>query len=1002
MLVVLLAGFSIAVGTRKLDATEHQRGLMLAVAAEAAIKLVAFVVVGVFVTWGVFSGIGDLVSRAGASQAMAPVIARPANVPLWLAVTASSMAAMLIAPRQFQVSIVENRNPDDVRAAAWVVPLYLVVINLFIVAITMAGLATFPPGLIDREFTVLALPIHAGSSLVTLVALIGGFAAATSMIFVATIVLAVMVSNDLVIPVVLRVQAKRHPGTRQARRDAAVLPILHIRRVAIVVVMALSGACAHFARGVSLSSIGFLSLLCLLQIAPAAIGGLFWERGTARGAIGGSIAGILVAICALAGSAMPGTMAAPIDAAFDLAPFQTGLVWSLGINALFYVALSLSRQPTANERSQAHIFVKAKTMTLATSFRLRQSSVTIGDLATAVSRFMGRHGAERAFADYHVTRGLEGGHERPADVALLQHAELLIASVAGAASSRTVMSLLLETREFDQSAARRIMDDVTFEIQSSRGLLQHAIDEAREGMAIFDAEDRLVAWNRAYCDLFQFPPDLTRVGVTLTALIRSNVERGVYADLSAIPAPEDFIASRFDILSRPTEHLRMHVAPGRRVLDMRSVRLNNGGLFFTYTDATAQAKSAEDLEAENETLEQRVRERTEELQSLNYDFARATAEAEDANISKTRFLAAASHDLLQPLSAARLYTTSLRERMPAQCVDEEMMRLAGNIDASLEAVEDILGALLEISHLDAGATRMEMARFAIEDVFSQLRLEFEPMALERGLRLTFAPSSLWVSSDRRLLRRLLQNLVSNAIKYTMEGRVLVGARRRGSEVSLSILDSGLGIPESKQLLIFREFERLPEATGTAPGIGLGLSIVERLAQVLDHGLSLRSTPGRGSVFSVLVPRAEPVASASAPSPGGAIVRLGSLEHLTVVAIDNDRHILAAIDDLLEGWNCLVVSGTNLPDVEAVLRARHLVPAVIVADYHVEDLDGLAIIKTLRDPFGPCQGVLITADRASHIRALAEAEDVRVLYKPLKPAALRSLLSQWLLGKAGTQ
>ncbi len=531
--------------------------------------------------------------------------------------------------------------------------------------------------------------------------------------------------------------------------------------------------------------------------------------------------------------------------------------------------------------------------------------------------------------------------------------------------------------------------------EGGRDILQQAIDAARDGMAIYDRELRLVAWNRAYRDIFEFPDGLLRVGVTLEALVRCNAERGLYGDL---PVDETSVA-RLDLLRRPNEGLRMEHAPFGRVLEMRSVRLRDGGLFFTYSDTTAQAKSEEELEAENLTLERRVRERTEELEGLNLELAQAKAEAEDANISKTRFLAAASHDLLQPLNAARLYTTSLCERLRGERPKSETARLAANVDASLEAVEDILGALLEITQIDAGATRVEITAVDLGDLLRQLLVDFAPTAAKRRLTLTIVPSSLVVTSDRRLLRRLLQNLISNALKYTVGGGVLVGARRYGAVgVRLDVFDTGCGIPVAKQRLIFREFERLHNAGDEAPGAGLGLSIVDRLSRVLGHEITLASVVGKGSRFSVALPQAC-VATSSMGPPAPSIVRQRSLDGLVVAAIDNEVPILRGMESLLRGWDCVVATGSGLAEVQAALDAVGARPDVVVADYHIGEVDGLGVVASLRRRYGPLPAVLITADRSAAVRALAAEADVRVLMKPLKPAALRSLLSQWHLLRA---
>ena len=534
-------------------------------------------------------------------------------------------------------------------------------------------------------------------------------------------------------------------------------------------------------------------------------------------------------------------------------------------------------------------------------------------------------------------------------------------------------------------------------LRDGREILQHAIDAARDGMAIYDRDLRLAAWNRAYQEMFQFTDGVLRVGVPIATLARFNAERGLYGE-----GPVDaVVARRLELLRHPTEGLRMTHAPRGRVLEMRSVRMSDGGLFLTYFDATARARSEEEIEAGKQILERRVSERTEQLERLNFELAQAKAEAEDANISKTRFLAAASHDLLQPLNAARLYTTSLCERLRGEAARSEAARLADNVDASLEVVEDILGALLEITQLDAGATRVELTVVDLGGVLRQLEIDFKPMAAKRGLTFAIVPCSLVVTSDRRLLRRLLQNLVSNALKYTVSGGVLVGVRRiGGGHARLDVIDTGCGIPVAKQRLVFREFERLRVSTDETPGAGLGLSIVERLSHVLGHEVTLVSAVDKGSRFSVTVPRAARELFCTMPSAPLAL-RPRSLDGLVVAAVENEVPVLRGMETLLHGWDCVVACGTDFAEVQDALDAIGRPPDVIVADYHIGDMDGLDLIAALRQRHGALPAVLITADRSAYVRVLAGGADVRVLMKPLKPAALRSLLSQWHLLGRGT-
>ena len=319
--------------------------------------------------------------------------------------------------------------------------------------------------------------------------------------------------------------------------------------------------------------------------------------------------------------------------------------------------------------------------------------------------------------------------------------------------------------------------------------------------------------------------------------------------------------------------------------------------------------------------------------------------------------------------------------------------LAENVDASLDAVEEILTALLDISRLDTGAFKPQWTSFRLGELLRQLRREFEPLARERGLDLVVVPSSLSLRSDRGLLRRLLQNLISNAIKYTPSGRVLVGARRQGTRVRLMVCDTGIGIPAAKQTIVFREFQRLDPGAKAAKGLGLGLSIVERVARVLDHPLTLASAPGRGCVFALEVPLAA-VRAVPSPAPEPAPAPAFSLAGLDVLVLDNEPAILDGMRVLLAGWGCTARTAATLGQARALL-ADGARPDVIVADYHLDEGHGLDAIEALRAALGaPVPAGLLTADRSRALKAQAAARAVQVLTKPLKPAALRALLAQW--------
>jgi Na+/proline symporter/signal transduction histidine kinase len=990
-----MAVFAVLFGTRHIDATEHQDGLMLAVAAESIVKLLSFLAVGIFVTFWMFDGPIALFSKAMNSPLAASVLTREPPLDTLLAMTLLSFFAILLLPRQFHVAVVENNDEREIKRARWMFPIYLILINLFVVPIAIAGLMTFPGGQVDGDMFVLALPLRAGSSVLTIAAFVGGLSAATAMVIVETVALAIMVSNDIVVPWVLQ----RREALIAGREDVGSL-LLTVRRLAIFVILLFAYMYYRFAGDSQLAAIGILAFAAIAQLAPAFFIGLIWRNATARGAIGGMTVGILTwAYTLLLPTFADNTFltAGPwsIDwlrpqhlFGMELPPLVHGVMWSLLLNIVATIGFSTGRAPSAIERMQADVFVPTRLAPMTPSFRLWRSSVTVEELTSTVARYLGEERTRSSFESFAAARRINLQPDAEADFQLLRYAEHQLAAAIGAASSRLVLSLLLRKRTVSTQAALKLLDDANAAIHYNREILQTALDHVRQGIAVYDKDMRLVCWNRQFGEILDLPPELTRTGVTLEEIVRHNAKQGALG-----PGPIDILVRErlAHYVSESEPYLKRFPDRGL-VVEIRTNRMPDGGIVTTATDITPSVVAAEALERANATLEMRVRERTTELTRLNAELGRAKGDAEEANVSKTRFLAAASHDILQPLNAARLYVTSLMEREG----DGENARLIGNVDASLDAVEEIFGALLDISRLDTGAMRAEFVSFRIDEMLRQLEVEFSPLAREKGLDLQYVPCSLTVRSDRRLLRRLLQNLVSNAIKYTPKGRVLFGCRLRGGNLRIDVYDTGLGIPASKKKIIFREFHRLDEGAKVARGLGLGLSIVQRIGRVLDHKIDLVSVPGRGSRFSVEVPLSSAAPSVQAPREFAAVDR-GGLIGTTVLCIDNEPKVLDGMDALLGGWGCRVLKAPDLATaVEAIVQSQ-ATPSGLLVDYHLDKGNGLDAIIELRRRFGAeLPAILITADRSPHVRDAAREQDVQVLSKPLKPAALRALMAQWRL------
>lgn len=515
--------------------------------------------------------------------------------------------------------------------------------------------------------------------------------------------------------------------------------------------------------------------------------------------------------------------------------------------------------------------------------------------------------------------------------------------------------------------------------------LRQAIDFIPQGIAVFDRDLRLVMSNRRYGELLGVPPELIKAGTPLYDLALYVARRGDLGPGDAI----HLAALRVQTLTQSHATISQRLGSEGQVLEFHSSRLPDGGLVISFADVTARVQAETELATINQSLEGRVAERTAALIQVNAELEVARAKADANNRDKTRFFAAASHDLLQPLNAARLYTSTLVERAGGTGLDE----LAHSIEASLTAVEEIMSALLDISRIDAGALKPGSVPFQVRDLLKKIDVEFAPLALKKEISLKLVDTSLAVLGDRQLVARIIQNLISNAIKYTRPGgQVLVGARLRGTRVRFDVIDTGIGFNKDQHALIFAEFSRLEHGARMAQGLGLGLSIVKRLVSALGLTLELESKEGRGSRFSLYLPHHRSLKVAPEPAP--AREPATNLAGLRILCVDNERAILDAMEGLLGGWGCDVRSARSLKDIDKDGLLLGWLPDLVLMDYHLDQTSGLDAVEWLRHNVGGhLPAALVTADRSAAVRTLAEERGIAVVTKPVKPGALRATISQ---------
>ncbi|MCO5065786.1 MAG: hybrid sensor histidine kinase/response regulator [Rhizobiaceae bacterium] len=403
-------------------------------------------------------------------------------------------------------------------------------------------------------------------------------------------------------------------------------------------------------------------------------------------------------------------------------------------------------------------------------------------------------------------------------------------------------------------------------------------------------------------------------------------------------------------------------------------------------------------------LESLVRSRTDELHSAlrrleqsNAELIEARDRAEQANISKTRFLAAASHDVLQPLNAAHLSVSALADVQTSA----EGRRLVRQVERSLETMETLLRTLLDISRLDAGVVEPDLTSVPLDQLFQGLRSDFLPLAERKGLKLRFAPTLWTIRTDRTLIRRILQNIVANAIRYTTEGGVLVGVRRRGENIRIEVADTGSGIAEDQRDAIFEEFHRgvaVDESGLSGAGLGLGLAIVRRMVETLGYRVSLDSRIGKGTVFHLDIPGAMIAPLESTPNPVEPEQHRGyGLFGTKVLLVENDPDVASAMSTLLESWKCEVRVAATTEEALAELNDTAWIPDIVIADQHLDRGDlGSATIMGIRAWLGRVVPALVTtADPSAELQEEVAEMGVELLVKPIRPARLRALLAHML-------
>ncbi|MCJ8323273.1 MAG: PAS-domain containing protein [Rhizobiales bacterium] len=970
--------------------------LFFAVSLTAAVYFVLMFIYFVYFTYYRLDGVAAVIGQFGELVSQSNIIRQEFSLVNLIIMTIGLSFSYLVAPWQFQIIFV-NKNSDA--ELGLLQKIFIPFLSVFFILALLSSLAIIV--ILEGEYLPSGLFVSAFKLDASFLAISFYFAnlVATILLMIITLLaVSTMVTKDLILPLLIKNLGREKIASRQAD-----IKIEWINRAVIISTLILAFVIFIYRTGGSYNpNLALYANTIFLQLTPAFVAGVYWNKASFKGLLAGFAAGISMGLFTLL---LPnlianGTLQSDIaelglfglswlrpTALFglDINPIAHGAIWSILANILALIGVSLYGETSPEELAHNRAFIDIKNSFENPVLQRWQKNTSLFDLQELVGQYLGRDVAQRRFRDFAQRKKLAFNLDEFANTEFVEFAKQQLTATIGASSARFVMALIMERKKTGIDRTEKLLDEASEFIQHNREILQSAIDNINQGICVLDENLKITFWNKAFLTILDLPADLLKLNTRLENILEFCAQRGDFGDGNISDAVSERILN-YVVLKKTVQETLQN---SQKIVEVTSSSMPEGGSVITFDNVTDRVTAANELASANVYLEHRVEERMGELTSLNDELSQAKASAEEANIDKTRFLAAASHDISQPMNAARLYSTALLE----QDLQGDIAKIAHNLDLSLTSVEEILVALLDISRLDSGVFTAEFSHFSVNDIFEQLFIEFKPLAEKKGLKLGFVPTQKFVYSDRKHLRRILQNFISNAIKYTASGRVLFGARLKGDELRIDIYDTGHGIAPFQIKTIFKEFKRLESGMRVAQGVGLGLSIVDRISKMLGSKIDIASEVNKGSRFSCFVKIGTKIKAIDSADSTVMAAR-NKLANLNVVCIDNEVEILDALETLLSGWGINGIYSETSKDALALIKERGIVPDAIIADYHLNFENGVFAIEKIRWQIDkPITAILATADRTEQVSKVCKNKDIILMYKPLKPAILRAILGR---------
>ena len=814
------------------------------------------------------------------------------------------------------------------------------------------------------------------------------------MVIVASIVLSIMVSNDLVTPWLLKRETLHTAQPRLSPKR-----LVTVRRITIVLVILAAYFYHHISRDFGLlANTGLMAMALVAQFAPALLFGLIWRRANLQAAyssivLGSLLWGYTLLLPTLLLASQPDSTLLN-DGLFgwswlrptalfgmELDYISHGILMSLGANLLVFLVQSARHQPDVAQQLQAAIYLnEPKTAVLAEKSTAPLSNQSIYDLLT---RFEDKHKVDNLYQQCFPVGDVPW--QSGASPELEGQAKKLLSGIIGGASAQLVMESAAGSSQLQLDKVVDLVDEASEVYKFNRALLQSTIQNIEQGISVVDKSLRLVAWNRRYIEMFQYPEAEIYVGRPVQEILQFNADRGLFGK----DKPQVEIDKRLEHLRSGQSYRFQRVHKDGRVLEMQGNPLPGGGFVTTYSDITEFIENQRALEEINLHLEQRVQQRTKDLQALNQQLRLANQTAEQANIDKTRYFAAISHDLLQPFNAATLFCSILREKAD-KAEKPELTQLGENIQNSLENAEALLSSVLELTKLDAGAIKPVLQDVDLQQLLQPIAEEYRLLGENKGLQFEAKIPSVGSRTDVQLFKRIVQNLLTNAIRYTQQGEVSLVVTVL-DQVQLSVTDTGIGIAQDDLERIFQDFEQV-SSVGAQTGLGLGLAITSRICKILGYPLTVDSKPGHGSTFTISLPIVK-LDHTRQPSRIEIKAEKRDLGGTCVLVIDNEDNILQALAQRLQAWGCEVLPASGPEQARTQLDSAKI--DLIIADYHLDEgKNGVELIQQLQaiaDYEVPA--IVNSGDHGDDIREIATSAGYDFIAKPVKPATLKRLIKK---------